>query len=103
MNFRLFVGLEGSYNIRWGYKPTLCTINDSLNWNLRLEVESSVIVAMYAKEILAVKYLWKRQSSFYNPPKIMPDIKKSYTFFRILGLVIVLYRESYNYFLEVGN
>ena len=31
INFRLFVGLEGSYNIRWGYKPTLCTINDSLN------------------------------------------------------------------------
>ena len=56
INFRLFVGLEGSYNIRWGYKPTLCTINDSLNWNLRLEVES--IVAWWAKEILVGKYMW---------------------------------------------
>ena len=66
MNFRLFVGLEGSYNIRWGYKPTLCTINDSLNWNLRLEVESSVIVEMYAKEILAVQYLRIKQRSCYD-------------------------------------
>ena len=55
INFRLFVGLEGSYNIRWGYKPTLCTINDSLNWNLRLEVESS---ACCAKEILVTKHMW---------------------------------------------
>ena len=66
MNFRLFVGLEGSYNIRWGYKPTLCTINDSLNWNLRLEVESSVIVEMYAKEILAVQYLRIKRRSCYD-------------------------------------
>lgn len=58
INFRLFVGLEGSYNIRWGYKPTLCTINDSLNWNLGLEVESSAFVVRCAKEILVTKYMW---------------------------------------------